>query len=154
MPNVSPLPPVPKAFVSLLEITLQKLVGMNLLQKEFSGVAVFNKIRVKFSNCSKKVCCFLFVCEILNNLFLPTFQTPSHLQNGDSNNTAKASNTNNTAKASNNNSTTKTADIINNNSNAAANAKKSSPPLSRTTVTDNSPQPGPSGKQRKEKENR
>ena len=55
LPNISPLPAVPKAFVAILEIILQKLVGLNLLPKQYSGPEIFNKIRVKFSNATKKV---------------------------------------------------------------------------------------------------
>ena len=54
--NVSPLPVVPLCIVSLLEITLQKLVGMNLLDKKLTGNNLFSKIRVKFSNATSKVC--------------------------------------------------------------------------------------------------
>ena len=53
--NPSPLPSVPTVFVTILENTLQKLVDFNLLEKDMTGPELFNKIRIKFSNASKKV---------------------------------------------------------------------------------------------------
>ena len=51
----SALPPVPPVFVSLLESTLQKLADLDMVDKEFVGTKLFIKMRVKFSNESKKV---------------------------------------------------------------------------------------------------
>lgn len=53
--NLSPLPAVPNALVTILENILQKLVEWNLLDKEFTGPDLYNKMRVKFSNASKKI---------------------------------------------------------------------------------------------------
>ena len=53
--NVTNLPAVPTAFVQILEITLQKLVAANLIDKQLSGPSFFCKMRVKFSNATKKV---------------------------------------------------------------------------------------------------
>lgn len=51
--NLTNLPAVPKALVTMLDILLQKLVGMNLLSKSLTGPPLFNKMRVKFSNATK-----------------------------------------------------------------------------------------------------
>lgn len=51
--NVSDLPAVPKALVTMLDILLQKLVAMNILSKNLTGPELFNKMRVKFSNETK-----------------------------------------------------------------------------------------------------
>ena len=53
--NLSNLPAVPADFITILEITLQKLVSLNLLDKKFTGSDFLSKMRVKFSNASKKV---------------------------------------------------------------------------------------------------
>ena len=60
--------------MTLLDITLQKLTAANLLDKEFSGAEVFNKLRVKFSNASKKVYTndkvFYYLTDLLTILFI------------------------------------------------------------------------------------
>lgn len=53
-PKSSPLPGVPNAFVTILDIILQKLVACNLLEKKFTGPNLFSKLRVKFANASKR----------------------------------------------------------------------------------------------------
>ena len=53
--NLSTLPAVPQEFVNILEKTLLKLVSLNLLGKEFIAPDFLTKMRVKFSNASKKV---------------------------------------------------------------------------------------------------
>ena len=53
--NVSDLPAVPKSLVTMLDIMLQKLVAMNLLNKNLIGAPLFNKMRVKFSNATKNI---------------------------------------------------------------------------------------------------
>ena len=61
---MSNLPAVPAEFVTILDITLQKLVAQNLLQKDFTGQTLFSKLRVKFSNASKKVT-YIIIIDIL-----------------------------------------------------------------------------------------
>ena len=46
---------MPPVFVTILECTLQKLVAINAIEKPFVGPDLFSKLRVKFSNATKKV---------------------------------------------------------------------------------------------------
>ena len=69
------LPPVPPIFVNLVQISLYKLVGVNLIPKELVGADFFAKMRVKFQNASKKVDyptdpLTIFVYNLKNNFFL------------------------------------------------------------------------------------
>ena len=63
--NPTPLPSVPQVLVSLLETTIQKLIGLNLLGVNMSVPDIFAKMRVKFSNASKKV--IFFINHFFNN---------------------------------------------------------------------------------------
>lgn len=49
------LPAVPQVFVTILENILQKLANWKLIDPDLVGPALFVKIRVKFSNSTKKV---------------------------------------------------------------------------------------------------
>ena len=55
--NESQLPSVPQQFASMLESTILKLVGLDLIPKDLVGSNFVTKLRVKFSNAStnKKV---------------------------------------------------------------------------------------------------
>ena len=75
--NVSDLPAVPKSLVTMLDIMLQKLVAMNLLNKNLIGAPLFNKMRVKFSNATKNIKkrSLLLVLVLLFQLFFKNNDT-------------------------------------------------------------------------------
>lgn len=53
-PNPKSLPLVPEEFITLLEVTLYKLIGANCFDRDMVGSDFHVKMRVKFQNASIK----------------------------------------------------------------------------------------------------
>lgn len=60
--NNSPLPAVPAVFIAILDQILEKLVSLNIIDRDFIGEQLHAKLRIKFNNASKKVFSIIVAC--------------------------------------------------------------------------------------------